>query len=72
MACANTGWEEGRNVVLEVRNAGPDPASFIELAAELDALKVDVIMAGNSEGSTRRAARPQRYPSSGYDAGTAP
>ena len=52
------GWEEGRNVVLEVRYAGPDPARFIELAAELGALKVDVIMAGNSEAihAARRKA----------------
>ena len=28
------GWEEGRNVVLEVRFAGPDPARFAELAAD--------------------------------------
>src|SRR5262245_40721440 len=38
------GWEEGRNMVLEVRYAGPEPARFVELAAELDALKVDVVM----------------------------
>src|SRR5262249_11533172 len=43
------GWEEGRNVVLEVRYAGPDPARFPELAAELDTLKVDVIMTANGE-----------------------
>ena len=29
------GWEEGSNVVLEVRYAGPDPARFVELAAEM-------------------------------------
>src|SRR5262245_43282821 len=43
------GWEEGRNVVLEVRYAGPDPARFVELAAELDALKVDVIMVSTAQ-----------------------
>src|SRR5262245_23582811 len=43
------GWEEGRNVVLEVRYAGSDPARFPEQAAELGALKVDVIMTGPSE-----------------------
>src|SRR5262245_65367920 len=36
------GWEEGHNVVLEVRYAGPDPARFPELAAELDTLKVEI------------------------------
>ena len=52
------GWEEGRNVVLEVRYAGPDPARFAELAAELGALKVDVIMTANSEAinAARRKA----------------
>src|SRR5262245_65741309 len=52
------GWEEGRNVVLEVRYAGPDPARFVELAAELDALKVDVIMTANAEAinAARRKA----------------
>jgi len=43
------GWEEGRNVVLEVRYAGLDPARFLDLAAELDALKVDVIVTSNTE-----------------------
>src|SRR5262245_22863192 len=43
------GWEEGRNVVLEERHAGLDPARLLELAAELDALRVDVIMTGNAE-----------------------
>jgi len=43
------GWEEGRNVVLEVRYAGSDPARFAELAAEFDALRVDVIMTANTQ-----------------------
>src|SRR5262245_9509872 len=43
------GWEEGHNVVLEVRYAGPDPARFPELAAELDTLRVDVIVTANAE-----------------------
>jgi len=43
------GWDEGRNVVLEVRYSGPDPARFLELAAELDALRVDVIMTANTQ-----------------------
>ena len=29
------GWEEGRNVALEVRYADLDPARLLELAAEL-------------------------------------
>src|SRR5262245_13166058 len=50
------GWEEGRNMVLEARFAGPDPARFLELAAELVELKVDVIIAGNAQsiGAARR------------------
>src|SRR5262249_41403930 len=54
------GWDEGRNVVLEVRYAGPDPARFVELAAELDALKVDVIMTSNMQAldaARRKAAK---------------
>src|SRR5262245_46866881 len=52
------GWDDGRNVFLEVRYAGPDPARFVELAAELGALKVDVIMTANSEAinAARRKA----------------
>jgi len=54
------GWEEGRNVVLEVRYAGLDPARFADLAAELVALKVDVIVTSNTEAlvaARRKAAK---------------
>src|SRR5215471_16597361 len=53
------GWEEWRNVVLEVRYADLDPARLLELAAELGALKVDVIMVGDTQ--TLDAARQVRY-----------
>ena len=43
------GWEEGRNVVFEGRFSGPDPARFPDLAKELVALKVDVILGGNMQ-----------------------
>ena len=43
------GWQEERNVMLEARYAGPDPARFPELAAELVALKVDVITTANTQ-----------------------
>src|SRR5262245_42654801 len=43
------GWEQGRNLVLEGRFSGPDLVRYHELAAELVALKVDVIVAGNSQ-----------------------
>src|SRR5262245_47969233 len=53
------GWEEGRNVVLEVRYADLDPARLLELAAELGALKVDVIMVSDTQSldAARRNAK---------------
>src|SRR5215471_12231688 len=54
------GWEEGRNVALEVRYADLDPARLLELAAELGALKVDVIMVGDTQSldaARRKAAK---------------
>ena len=58
------GWEDGRNAVLEIRYAGPDPARFPELAVELDALKVDVIVTANGEAINAARRKAQRYPSS--------
>src|SRR2546430_12168689 len=40
------GYVEGRNVVIEYRDAEGKPERFPSLAAELVALKVDVILAG--------------------------
>jgi hypothetical protein len=51
------GWEEGRNLILERRFTGQDPARYPELAAELVALKVDAIIAGDSQAV--EAARRQ-------------
>jgi putative tryptophan/tyrosine transport system substrate-binding protein len=51
------GWEEGRNVILEARVAGPDPARLSEQAAQLVALKVDAIVSGTTPGVA--AARRQ-------------
>ena len=55
------GWEEGRNVVLEVRYADYlDPARLLELAAELGAFKVDVIMVSDTQAldaARRKAAK---------------
>src|SRR5262245_43381641 len=50
------GWVEGRNVLLEVRS-GTDPTRFTDLAMELIALKVDVIVGGNMQSieAARRA-----------------
>ena len=49
------GWEDRRNVLIEARFAGSDLARFPELAAELVALNVDVIVAGTTQ--TIEAAR---------------
>src|SRR5215467_1906671 len=45
------GWEEARNVVFERRFVGPDPASYPELATELIALKVDVIVTSQTQAA---------------------
>ena len=42
------GYVEGRNVVIEYRNAEGKPERFPALAAELVALKVDVILVGST------------------------
>jgi len=46
------GYVEGRNIVIEIRDAGGKSARLPALAAELVALKVDVLFAG---GGTRSA-----------------
>jgi putative tryptophan/tyrosine transport system substrate-binding protein len=45
------GWEEGRNIIFEKHFVGSDPARFPELAAELIALKVDVIVTANTQAA---------------------
>jgi putative ABC transport system substrate-binding protein len=53
------GWEEGRNLIIEGRFAGQNPERFHDLAAELVALPVDVILAANAqsiEAARRRTA----------------
>ena len=49
------GYVEGRNVVIEYRDADGKPERLSRLAAELVALKVDVIMAGSTPNA--RAAK---------------
>ena len=53
------GYVEGRNVTLALRFAGGVPARLPELAAELVALKPDVILAGSAAGilAARNATR---------------
>jgi putative ABC transport system substrate-binding protein len=45
------GWVEGRNFSMEFRNAGGKPERLAELAGELVALKVDVIVALGSQAT---------------------
>ena len=45
------GWEEGRNIVFERRHAGPDPARYPDLAAELVELNVDIIVARDTQAA---------------------
>ncbi|MGL6109496.1 MAG: ABC transporter substrate-binding protein [Rubrivivax sp.] len=54
-ALRELGWTEGANLIIEVRYAGPDPKRHRELAAELRALPVALIVANGTTGI--RAAR---------------
>src|ERR1700675_4612354 len=45
------GYVEGRNVVIEYRSAEGKPERYPALAAELVALKVDVIVTGGGTGA---------------------
>ena len=56
------GWEEGRNILLEGRYAGADPARFPELAAELVELKVDVIVAANTQAVAAAQSKTTTIP----------
>jgi putative ABC transport system substrate-binding protein len=56
------GWEEGRNIIFERRFVGPDPARFSELAAELVALKVDVIITGNTQAAAAAQNKTMTIP----------
>jgi putative ABC transport system substrate-binding protein len=56
------GWEEGRNIAFERRFAGPDPARFPELAAELVELKVDAIVAANTQAAAAALSKTTTIP----------
>jgi putative ABC transport system substrate-binding protein len=49
MVCGEWGWVEGKNVVFENRNAEDRLERLPELAADLVRLKVDVIVAADTE-----------------------
>src|SRR5262249_12395939 len=61
------GYVEGRNLVVEYRDAEGKPERLAALAAELAALKVDVIWAGGrlarrARGPARDGDHPDRVP----------
>ena len=55
MGLRDLGWVEGKNLVIEIRWAGENPQRQRELAAELEALQVALILAYGT--TTIRAAR---------------
>jgi putative ABC transport system substrate-binding protein len=54
------GYVEGRNVVIEYRDAAGKPERYPALAAELVALKVDVIVTGGGTGAPLAAKQATR------------
>jgi putative ABC transport system substrate-binding protein len=58
------GWIEGKNLVIEIRWAGENPRRQRELAAELRALPVDLILAPERPPSARRVMVLPAFPSS--------
>jgi len=59
-ALRDLGWVEGKNLIIEVRHAGVNPQRQAELAAELNALPVALIVAwGTSPIRAARDAAPR-------------
>lgn len=56
------GWRVGPDVLLEERFAFPDPTRLHELAAELVALKVDVIVAGTTQAIEAARRKTTKIP----------
>jgi putative ABC transport system substrate-binding protein len=56
------GWEEGRNIEFDRRSAGADPARFPELAAELVARNIHVIVAANTQAVGAARSKTTRIP----------
>jgi putative ABC transport system substrate-binding protein len=56
------GWEEGRNVVFERRYGGSDPTRYPDLAAELVALNVDVIVVANTQAAAAARSKTATIP----------
>ena len=57
------GWSEGQNVGFAYRWAEGDDTRYPALAAELIALKIDVIVTWGRRQRSRPRKRPARYPS---------
>jgi putative ABC transport system substrate-binding protein len=57
------GYVEGRDVIIEWRDAEGRNDRVPALAADLVRLGVDVIVAAGPEAGTRRSRRPPRFPS---------
>ena len=51
-ALRNLGWEDGRNIKIEIRWAAGDPERFRSCAAELAALNPDVVLASTTPAVT--------------------
>jgi putative tryptophan/tyrosine transport system substrate-binding protein len=58
------GYVEGRNVVIEYRSAHGKAERLPDLAAELVALRVDVVVAVTNQRLPPPRKRPREYPSS--------
>lgn len=56
------GWEEGRNLEFQLRAAGGVTERYQQLAAELVALKPDVIIAGGSQATQATRQRTNTIP----------
>jgi putative ABC transport system substrate-binding protein len=61
-ALSDQGWVEGKNVSFEFRSAQSDPAQFGKAAAELAALKVDVILAVSAPAARAAFAATRTIP----------
>jgi hypothetical protein len=55
------GWLEGRTVAIEYRWGEGRDERFVEIAAEFVRLKVDVIVTGGLQLSSRQSRRPRSY-----------
>src|SRR5262249_43599754 len=61
-ALRERGWEEGRNVDFQLRATGGGTGRYQELAAELVALKPDVIIASGSQATQATRQRTNTIP----------